>query len=86
VWGQGGRLSFIGDEGLHRHAGDPVRPISQDWLKAAAKAWAAEALVSKTSSTVAATVSCVGLLSEHLGAPTAAPIPGFSAGETLRAS
>jgi len=78
VWGQGGRLSFIGDEGLHRHAGDPVRPISQDWLKAAAKAWAAEALVSKTSSTVAATVSCVGLLSEHLGArPNRGADPGL---------
>ncbi|MCA1656225.1 MAG: hypothetical protein LC713_00645, partial [Actinobacteria bacterium] len=48
VWGQGGHLSFIGQEGLHRHAGDPVRPISQAWLKAATKAWAAEALVSKT--------------------------------------
>ncbi len=67
VWGQGGHLSFIGEEGLHRHAGDPVRPISQAWLKAATKAWAAEALVSKTSSTVAASVSCVGLFSEHLG-------------------
>ncbi|MGH8995394.1 MAG: hypothetical protein ACRDYB_05075, partial [Acidimicrobiales bacterium] len=67
VWGQGGHLSFIGEEGLHRHVGDPVRPISQAWLTAAAKVWAAEALVSKTRSTVAATVSCVGLFSEHLG-------------------
>ncbi len=66
VWGQGGHLSFIGEEGLHRHVGDRVRPISQAWLKAAAKVWAAEALASKTRSTVAATVSCVGLFSEHL--------------------
>lgn len=66
VWGQGGHVSFIGDEGLHRHSGDPARPISQAWLKAGAKAWAAEELVSKTGSTVQATVSCIGLLSEHL--------------------
>jgi hypothetical protein len=66
VWGQSGRLSFVGDEGLHHHGGDPVRPITQDWLKQAAKAWAAETVLSKTGSTVAATISCVGLLSEHL--------------------
>lgn len=66
VWGQSGRLSFVGDEGLRHHGGDPVRPITQDWLKQAAKAWAAETVLSKTGSTVAATISCVGLLSEHL--------------------
>jgi hypothetical protein len=49
------------------HSGDPARPISQAWLKEAAKAWAAEALVSKTGSTVQATLSGVGLFSEHLG-------------------
>jgi len=67
LWGQGGHLSFIGEPGLHRHSGDPARPISQAWLKAAAKAWAAEALVSKTGSTVQATLSGVGLFSEYLG-------------------
>lgn len=67
LWGQGGHLSFIGEDGLHPHSGDPARPISQAWLKEAAKAWAAEALVSKTGSTVQATLSGVGLFSEHLG-------------------
>ena len=66
LWGAAGRLSFTGPAS-HRHAGGrPTRPITQPWLKAAAKAWAAEALTTKTAGPVRAVIVAVGLLSEHL--------------------
>lgn len=67
VWGHSGRLSFIGGTVLHRSRGAPVRPISQDWLKDGAKAWAADALVSHDPAGARRVVAAVALLSEHLG-------------------
>lgn len=63
LWGATGRLSFVGTT---TRVGTPSLPIRQVWLKEAAKAWAAEALVSKTAGPVRATIGAVGLLSEHL--------------------
>ena len=66
LWGAAGRLSFTGPAS-HRHArGRPGRPITQPWLKAAAQAWAAQALTTKTAGPVRAVIGAVGLLSEHL--------------------
>ncbi|MGH9186605.1 MAG: hypothetical protein ACRD0U_12440, partial [Acidimicrobiales bacterium] len=67
VWGARGRLSFLGGGICHRNGGGPTRPITQPWLKAAAKAWAAEALIRMTTGPVRAVVGAVGLWSEHLG-------------------
>jgi len=67
VWGAAGRLSFVGGGVCHRSGGDPSRPITQAWLKQAAKAWAAEALVRMTTGPVRAVIGAVGLWSEHLG-------------------
>jgi integrase len=66
LWGGAGRLSFTGGGICHRAGSRPSRPITQAWLKAAAKAWAAEALVSKNVGIVRAVVVAVGLFSEHL--------------------
>ncbi len=67
VWGCRGRLSFLGGGICHRNDGDPTRPITQPWLKAAAKAWAAEALTRMTTGPVRAVIGAVGLWSECLG-------------------
>jgi integrase len=67
LWGAVGRLSFIGGGRSHRHGdSEQSRAIGQEWLKEAAKAWAAEALVSMTAGPVRAVIGAVGLLSEHL--------------------
>ena len=66
LWGGAGRLSFTGGGICHRTGSRPSRPITQAWLKAAAKAWAAEALVSKNVGIVRAVIVAVGLFSEHL--------------------
>jgi integrase len=66
VWGAKGRLSFLGGGICHRNSGGPTRPITQLWLRAAAKAWAAEALIRMTSGPVRAMVGAVGMWSEHL--------------------
>jgi integrase len=66
VWGAKGRLSFLGGGICHRNGGGPARPITQPWLKAAAKAWAAEALVRMTTGPVRAVIGALGLWSEHL--------------------
>jgi integrase len=66
LWGGAGRLSFTGG-GIGRRSGSrPSQPITQAWLKAAAKAWAGEALVTKQTGIVRAVIVAVGLLSEHL--------------------
>jgi integrase len=65
-WGMPGRLSFIGGEVLHSGGRPPVRPISQAWLKAAAKAWAADALASRGKVTVQTMLGSVGAFSEYL--------------------
>jgi hypothetical protein len=65
-WGMAGRLSFIGGEVLHRSGRPPARPISQAWLKAAAKSWAADALASTGKVTVQTMLGSVGAFSEHL--------------------
>jgi integrase len=67
VWGAGGQLSFVGGGVCHRSGSDPTRPITQPWLKEAAKAWAADALIRMTTGPVRAVVAAVGLWSEHLG-------------------
>lgn len=46
VWGQRGLLSFVGGHALRHGVRDSLGPISQDWLRDAAKAWAAQALSS----------------------------------------
>lgn len=67
LWGATGRLSFIGGGTSNRRAdGEPSRPISQSWLRAAAKAWAADALTCMTTGPVRAVIGAVGLFSEHL--------------------
>ena len=66
LWGATGRLSFIGGGRSPRHRrARPSRAISQPWLKAAAKAWAAETLVSHTAGPVRAVIGAVGLLSDQ---------------------
>jgi len=67
LWAAAGRLSFVGGGTSHRHSGgQPSRPITQPWLKAAAKAWAADALTTHTAGPVRAVIGAVGLFSEHL--------------------
>jgi hypothetical protein len=66
VWGSAGRLSFAGGSSNRHTGGPPSRPITQPWLKQAAKAWAAEALTCTTAGPVRAVIGAVGLLSEHL--------------------
>ncbi|HSI92228.1 MAG TPA: site-specific integrase [Jiangellaceae bacterium] len=68
VWGFAGKLSFIGGQPL-RHLGHlPAEPIRQEWLRDAAKAWAASRLpLLRTPSTVRAVVTAVGRWSAHLG-------------------
>ena len=67
VWGQVGRLSFVGGGVWSRSGATPAAPIHQGWLRDAAKAWAADALASRTAPTVRAVVAAVGTFSEHLG-------------------
>ncbi len=67
LWGASGRLSFAGNDAFCHNGRQPSRPISQAWLREAAKAWAAEALVSITPGPVRAVIGAVGLFSEHLG-------------------
>jgi integrase len=67
VWGAKGQLSFIGGGVCHRNTSEPTRPITQPWLMATAKAWAAEALIRMTTGPVRAAIAAVGLWSEHLG-------------------
>jgi integrase len=66
VWGAGGQLSFVGGGVCRRSGTDPTRPITQPWLRQAAKAWAAEALIRMTTGPVRAVIGAVGLWSEHL--------------------
>lgn len=65
-WGKNGRLSFVGGRALKQNGRPSVRPITQGWLKAAAKGWAADALISTGKVTVQTTLGAVGLWSEHL--------------------
>jgi len=67
LWGAAGRLSFAGGAASPRYPGaEATRAITQPWLKAAAKTWAAEALSTMTAGPVRAVIGAVGLLSEHL--------------------
>jgi integrase len=67
LWGSYGRLSFIGGGTSPRYRGrEPSRPISQPWLKQAAKTWAGEALARTTAGPVRAAIGAVGLFSESL--------------------
>lgn len=67
VWGHAGRLSFAGGLTVHPSRGEPGRPVAQDWLKEAAKACAADALVCDSPASARGMVTAVGLFSEHLG-------------------
>lgn len=74
VWGGRGHLSFVGGLGSPGHPGQVARPITQPWLREAAKRWAADALVSKRPTTVQEVVRAVGWWSEHL-ARNSGPAP-----------
>ncbi|HUY45037.1 MAG TPA: hypothetical protein VMV92_04845, partial [Streptosporangiaceae bacterium] len=67
LWGAAGRLSFTGGAASPRYQdAEATRAITQQWLKAAAKTWAAEALATMTAGPVRAVIGAAGLLSEHL--------------------
>ncbi len=66
VWGQRGLLSFVGGQALRHGVRDSLGPISQDWLRDAAKAWAAQALSSTGRSQIHTVVAAVASWSEHL--------------------
>jgi hypothetical protein len=86
LWGAAGRLSFTGGAASPRYQdAEATRAITQQWLKAAAKTWAAEALNTMTAGPVRAVIGAVGLLSEHL-ARTVASTPRPSAIGTCRTS
>jgi integrase len=61
-----GRMSFVGGAGLHRNGRALAPPISQPWLKEAAKAWAGDTLTATAPTTVRTVLAAVGLFSEHL--------------------
>ncbi|MHB1920059.1 MAG: hypothetical protein ACYCSX_15515, partial [Acidimicrobiales bacterium] len=65
-WGKHGSLSFIGTSALHVNGRAISPPITQGWLKAAAKAWAADALISVGKVSVQTTLNAVGVFSAHL--------------------
>jgi integrase len=65
-WGKHGSLSFIGTSALHINGHTMSPPITQGWLKAAAKAWAADALISVSKVSVQTTLNAVGVFSAHL--------------------
>jgi len=66
-WGKRGRLSFVGGKALKQNGRAWARPITQGWLKTAAKSWAADALVSTGKVSVQSTLNALGMFSEHLG-------------------
>ena len=66
IWGQHGRLSFVGGAALPKQSRTPALPITQEWLKSAAKEWAADALASKTGPTVRNVLGTLGVFSEYL--------------------
>lgn len=65
-WGKHGSLSFIGTSALHVNGRAISPPITQGWLKAAAKTWAADALISVGKVSVQTTLNAVGVFSAHL--------------------
>jgi integrase len=64
LWGGHGHLSFCGS--LRPTRGEAARPITQRWLTTAAKAWAADALSSRSPACARRMVHALGLLSGHL--------------------
>jgi integrase len=67
LFGAAGKLSFAGGGTSPRYPGRPAaRPITQAWLRQAAKAWAAEALSSMKPAAVRAMIGAVGLFSAQL--------------------
>ena len=65
-WGKPGRLSFVGGKALKQNGRAWARPITQEWLKSAAKTWAADALVSRGKVSVQSALNAAGMFSEHL--------------------
>jgi len=67
LFGAVGKLSFTGGGTSPRYPGRPAaRPITQPWLRQAAKAWAAGALSSMKPGAVRAMIGAVGLISSQL--------------------
>ena len=67
LFGATGKLSFTGGGTSSRYpAVPPASPITQAWLRQAAKAWAAEALSKMKPGPVRAMIGAVGLLSSQL--------------------
>jgi hypothetical protein len=67
IFGATGRLSFTGGGTSPRYPGaPPASPITQAWLRQAAKAWAAEALFKMKPGPVRAMIGAVGLFSSQL--------------------
>jgi integrase len=66
VWGRRGRLSFVGGGPLGHGRYATVLPITQGWLKEAAKAWALEKLASRAPGGIHKVIAAVGLWSKHL--------------------
>jgi integrase len=67
LWGWNGTLSFVGGRPVHREEYRQASPITQPWLRQAAKSWAAEALATKRPERVRQVVTALGLWSDHLG-------------------
>ena len=68
VWGFGGVLTFVGGHPPKHPGHVPTEPIRQDWLRDAAKRWAASRLpLLRTPSMVQAVITAVGRWSAHLG-------------------
>jgi integrase len=67
LFGATGTLSFVGGGTSPRYATKPpTPPIAQRWLREAAKAWAAEALLAMKPGAVRAMIGAVGLFSSQL--------------------
>jgi hypothetical protein len=67
VWGFGGVLSFVGRHVRNHPDHMPTEPIRQEWLRDAAKRWAASRLpLLRTPSMVHAVIIAVGRWSTHL--------------------
>ena len=68
IWGHAGKVSFVGGHMLHvATRGQPVRPITQGWLKEATKTWCADALITRSPASARRVIAATGLFSEHLG-------------------
>ena len=65
-WGHPGRLSFVGGGGPARRNRRRARPVTQRWLREAAKRWAFDSLAATSPGPAQQMLWVVGLWSEHL--------------------